>query len=90
MRRRRPRVCGEKSDPHESESPMRFSKPSWLIACGMLMMSRATRWIGGALVAGTSATVLTSEIRHGDTKLALPRGLVMLAALAAVVEGLKA
>ena len=60
------------------------------MAGGMLMMPRSTRWLGGALVAATSATVLTSEIRHGDAKLALPRGLVMLAALAAIFEDLTA
>ena len=53
------------------------------MAGGLLMMPRPTRRIGGAVVAATSAAVLLSEIRHGDAKLALPRGVVLLVALAA-------
>ncbi len=52
-------------------------------AGGLLMMPATTRRVGGALVAATSAAVLTSEIRRGDTKLALPRGLILLIGLAA-------
>jgi len=54
------------------------------MAGGLMMMPRSTRRIGGALVAATSAVVLASEIRHGDAKLAMPRGLVLLAAIAAL------
>ncbi len=57
------------------------------VAGGLMMMPRSTRRIGGMLVAATSATVLVSEIRHGDTKLALPRGLILLIALAAALGG---
>ncbi|WP_428487177.1 hypothetical protein [Rhodopila sp.] len=53
------------------------------MAGGLLMMPHSTRRIGGALLAASSAAVLASEISHGDTKLALPRGLILLAALAA-------
>ncbi len=55
------------------------------VAGGLLMMPRATRGLGGALVVAASAAVLASELEHGDTKLAVPRGLVLLGALAAVV-----
>jgi hypothetical protein len=55
------------------------------MAGGLLMVPHSTRRVGGALVAATSAAVLASEINHGDTKLALPRGLILLVALAAVV-----
>ena len=55
------------------------------MAGGLLMVPRATRRVGGALVAAVSATVLLSELQRGDAKLAGPRGLVLLAALAAVV-----
>jgi hypothetical protein len=52
---------------------------------GLMMTAPPTRRMGGMLVAGVSATLLLSEIRHGDTKLALPRGLVLLAGLAALL-----
>ena len=54
-------------------------------AGGLLMMPRATRRIGGIAVTAASLALLASEIRHHDPKLAVPRGLVLLAALAAVV-----
>jgi hypothetical protein len=57
------------------------------IAGGLLMMPRLTRPLGGALVAATSAAVLASEIRCGDTDLAMPRGLIMLVALGAAIGG---
>jgi hypothetical protein len=57
------------------------------IAGGLLMMSRLTRPLGGSLVAATSAAVLASEIRRGDTDLAVPRGLIMLLALGAAIGG---
>ena len=52
-------------------------------AGGLLMVPRGTRQLGGALVAAASAVVLASEIDHGDTKLALPRSLILLLALTA-------
>jgi len=51
---------------------------------GLMMTARPTRRLGGALVAFVSACVFYSEVRHGDSKLATSRGLVMLAALAAM------
>ena len=53
------------------------------VAGGLLMVPRATRHLGGALVAAASATVLLSELRHNDGKLAASRGLVLLLAVAA-------
>ena len=50
---------------------------------GLLMVPRPTRPLGAALVAGASAAVFASEVRHGDSKLAASRGLVLLMALAA-------
>ena len=52
---------------------------------GVLMVPRATRRIGGAVVALVSALVLTSELRRGDSKLAASRGLVLLAGLSALL-----
>jgi uncharacterized membrane protein YphA (DoxX/SURF4 family) len=54
------------------------------LAGGILMMPRFTRPLGGALVATASAAVLTSELMNGETKLAMPRGLVLFGALCAV------
>ena len=54
-------------------------------AGGMLMVPRATRRIGGALVAAVSSALLLSEIARGDTRLAGPRGLVLLAGLSALL-----
>jgi hypothetical protein len=53
---------------------------------GVLMVPRATRRIGGAIVAAASAAVLVAEVRHGDA-LAAPRALVMLAGVYAAVTG---
>ncbi len=54
-------------------------------AGGLLMAARPTRRLGGALVAGASAAVLTSELRHSDGGLAASRGLVLLAAVLALL-----
>ncbi len=51
------------------------------LAGGLMMTIKPTRRLGSALVAAASACVLYSEIRHGDSKLATSRGLVLLAAL---------
>ncbi len=48
---------------------------------GAMMIPSATRRLGGAIVAGVSVAVIASEIRVGEPKLALPRGLVLLAGL---------
>lgn len=58
------------------------------LAGGLLMMPRATRPLGGALVAATSAAVLATEVGHGDANLALPRSVIMLLAFAAVADAL--
>ena len=55
------------------------------MAGGALMVPPSTRRFGGALVAAVSAAVLVSEIKHADTKLAIPRGLVLLAGLTALL-----
>lgn len=55
---------------------------------GLLMMPRLTRRIGGVVLAATSAAVLTSEINHGETKLAVPRAVVLLLALTAASKRL--
>ena len=52
---------------------------------GVLMIPPATRRIGGAIVAAVSTTLLLSEVRHRDAKLAAPRAAVLLAALAALI-----
>ena len=52
---------------------------------GMMMVAPATRRLGGLLVTAVSATLLASEMRHGDAKLAIPRAAVMLAGLAALL-----
>ena len=55
------------------------------VAGGLLMVPRSTRRIGGAIVAAVSAAIIISELSEGDMKLAAPRGLVLLSALAAVL-----
>lgn len=51
---------------------------------GVLMMPKPTRRLGGAIVALVSTVMLVSEVRHGDAKLAVSRGLVLLAGLTAL------
>ena len=53
-------------------------------AGGVMMAVPGTRRLGGLLVTVVSATLLASELKHRDTKLALPRAIVMLAGLAAL------
>ena len=55
------------------------------VAGGLLMVPRSTRRIGGAIVAAVSAVIIISEVSEGDMKLAGPRGLVLLSALAAMM-----
>lgn len=52
---------------------------------GLMMVPRATRRLGGALVAAVSAAVLASELRNEDTRLAAYRGAVLLAGLGALL-----
>lgn len=52
---------------------------------GALMIPRATRRLGGAMVAAASAAVLNSEVRGGDMKLAGARALVLLTGLSAML-----
>ncbi len=54
-------------------------------AGGLLMMPSSTRRLGGIVVSAASLAVLSSELSHGDGKLAGPRALVLLAAVAAAV-----
>jgi hypothetical protein len=54
-------------------------------AGGLLMLPAATRRLGGVVVSAASLAVLSSELRHGDPKLAGPRAVVLLAAVAAVI-----
>lgn len=68
-----------------SDSAMKAAAAAEL-AGGLLMVPRATRPLGGALVAATSAAVLAAEVGRGDSKLALPRSLIMLLAFAAVTD----
>lgn len=57
------------------------------VAGGLLMVSPATRRLGGALVAAASAAVLASELDQGDTKLAIPRAVVLMIGLVAAAGG---
>ncbi len=66
-----------------SRGDMKLAASAELLG-GLLMTTRPTRRVGGALVAAASACVLYSELRHGDSKLATSRGLVLLAALSAL------
>lgn len=53
------------------------------VAGGLLMVPVATRRLGAAVVATTSAAVLASEVSQRDSNLAIPRGLILLIALVA-------
>ena len=55
------------------------------VAGGLLMAPRATRRLGGAIVTAASAVMLTRELEAGDDSLAMARGLVLLAGLAALI-----
>ena len=67
-----------------SESEMQAAAAAEIVG-GLLMVPRSTRRLGGALVAATSAVVLSSEIKQGDNRLAVYRGAVLLAGLAALL-----
>jgi uncharacterized membrane protein YphA (DoxX/SURF4 family) len=55
------------------------------MAGGALLAAGSTRRLGGAIAAATSATVLASEMRRGDSELAAPRAMLMVLAIVAVV-----
>lgn len=57
------------------------------MAGGALLAAGSTRRLGGAIAAATSATVLASEMRRGDSQLAIPRTMLLAAALVAVAAG---
>ncbi len=56
------------------------------ITGGIMLGMRRTRRFGATVLAGTSAAVLASELQHGRTGLAGPRGALLLAALIALVD----
>ncbi len=61
------------------------------MAGGVMLGLRSTRRLGAAVLAGTSAAVLASELKHHEAKLAGPRALLLGAALLALfVPGKKA
>ena len=66
-----------------SEDQMQAAATAEVIG-GALMVPRATRRLGGAIVAAVSLVVLAAELRRGDAKLAAPRALVLGAGLAAL------
>ena len=67
-----------------SQSDMRLVAMIELVG-GALMIPRATRRLGGALVAVASAVVLHSELQDDQTSLAAPRALVLLTGLSALL-----
>ena len=54
------------------------------LAGGLLMANRRTRRLGGAIMAGSSATLLAAELRHGDDGMAAARAGILLTALIAL------
>ena len=56
------------------------------MAGGALLGLRGTRRLGAGILAATSLAVLAAELRRGEAKLAGPRGLLLLAALTALVS----
>lgn len=55
------------------------------ITGGVLLGMRKTRRLGAGVLAATSMAVLASEMRQGETKLAGPRGFLLLASLIALL-----
>lgn len=51
------------------------------IAGGLLVANPPTRKLGGAILALTSGTVLSAELRHSDGEMAAARAALLLAAL---------
>ena len=54
-------------------------------AGGVLLASDAGRQLGGLLLTTASTSVLTAELQRGETGRALPRGVLLLAALLAAL-----
>jgi uncharacterized membrane protein len=54
------------------------------VAGGLLLASPQTRALGGIVLATVSASVLAAELRRAEPKLALPRLVLLGAALAAI------
>jgi hypothetical protein len=55
------------------------------LAGGLMMAFRATRRLGGGVMAAASVTQLTAEIAHGDGALAAARSGVLGAALLSLI-----
>jgi len=51
---------------------------------GAMLLCRSTRRLGAGILTVASASVLASEVRAGQGRLAGPRGLLLLASLAAL------
>lgn len=51
---------------------------------GLMVAGRQKRKLGGMVLLAASAAMLTNEIRRDRTELAIPRGLMMLAAATAL------
>lgn len=59
-------------------------------AGGVLLASETARHLGGLVLTTASSSVLTSELRRGETGRALPRAALLLAALLAAWPGRRA
>lgn len=55
-------------------------------AGGVLLASETARRLGGLVLTTASTSVLTSELRRGETTRALPRGALLLGALLAALQ----
>ncbi len=56
-------------------------------AGGLMVATPATRRLGGALLSGTCAFVLATELQNHDEQLGFARGGLLLAALTALIPG---
>jgi len=52
---------------------------------GLLMANRRTRRLGGAVMVGSSAVMLSTELRHRHDAMAAARSIVLLTALIALL-----
>ena len=59
-------------------------------AGGVLLASETARQLGALLLTTTSASMLTAELDRGETGRAMPRGLLLLAALLAALPARRA
>lgn len=55
------------------------------LAGGLLMANRRTRRLGGAVMVGSSAVMLSTELRERDDRMAAARSVVLLTALIALL-----